>query len=138
MTENQAQYSVTPTLVEQFASGWLADNGLAVLSVRAGEELESAEIIALAAGTKTLFNLVTLLCREQSRIAECAQLWSEARDCFDTAFNAWHGTILKDKQELLCYLAELSRYAELASERVEFYSPNDAERRARAVRKAQE
>jgi hypothetical protein len=39
MEENETQYRVSPTLVQQFAGGWLADENLTALSVRSGDRL---------------------------------------------------------------------------------------------------
>jgi hypothetical protein len=93
MAENQTPYSLSPTLVEQFASGWLADSSLAALSIRSGQQLDLSEIIALCASAKSLYELVTLLCRQQSRIATCAALWQEAQSVFNSAAQTWQDVL---------------------------------------------
>src|SRR5690242_13301621 len=79
MAGNHARYSIEPSTVQLFATGWLADNGVAVLTVRSGEQLRPAEIIELAAGARALFSLVTLLCRRTDQIHDCAALWEETQ-----------------------------------------------------------
>jgi hypothetical protein len=135
MAGNHARYSIEPSTVQLFATGWLADNGVAVLTVRSGEQLRPAEIIDLAAGARALFSLVTLLCRRTDQIHDCAALWEETLVCYQRAQAAWAD--IETQDELLkAYLAQLARSIELAQDRRELYNVEGWERKVLLGQKA--
>jgi hypothetical protein len=119
-------YSLSTTLVEQFSSGWLADTRLAAISMRSGDRLETSEIIELAAGAKSLYNTITLLCRQQTRITECAALWKEALGVFEAAAQAWQDVPL-DCELLACHRQQLEHLSNLCRDRLTLYQPSSAE-----------
>jgi hypothetical protein len=126
MEEANTPYCVTPSLVDQFASGWLADNGLAALSMRSGERLEPGEIIELCAGGRSLHELITLLCREQTRIDRCAALWKEALEAFESASRIWQD-VPEDGDLVTYHRQQLERLRELAKDRCKLYQPSTEE-----------
>jgi hypothetical protein len=105
------------------------------MTVLSGESVDSAEIIELCGGARALYVLVTLLCREQSRITPCALLWQEALSIFEAASKIWQDVPL-DGELVALHRRQLERLCDLARDRVALYTVNGAERRALAVRRA--
>jgi hypothetical protein len=116
-----------PSLVEEFSQGWLTDNGLMALSVQADEAIKAEEIIELAAGARSIYELTTLLCREQTRLTECAKLWQEAREVFETAVRIWED-VPQDGELVTYHRCQLERLYGLALDRCELYNPSATER----------
>jgi hypothetical protein len=123
-------------LVEQFVSGWLADAGLVVLSIRAGELPQASELIDLAAAAKSVFNLATLVSRQQTRIAQYAQLWEQTLAAFQTAHKAWEGIDSAQNNLIAWHLSQLERLCVLAQDRLALYTIEDVTRKRLVVRKA--
>jgi hypothetical protein len=115
-------------LVEQFVSGWLADNGLVALSIRAGDRPRASELLDLVAGAKSVYSLVALLCRGQTRIANCATLWQETLNTFETARQAWDGIAEDGEVTLSWHLGQLERLCELSRDRLELYAIDKVDR----------
>jgi hypothetical protein len=115
-------------LVQEFVAGWLADNGLTALSIRAGDPLAAGELIDLGAGAKSVFSLVALLSRQQTRIAQCAQLWQEALSAFEAAREAW-ADVAADGEVTRWHRSQLERLCDLAQDRLELYTIDKVDRK---------
>jgi hypothetical protein len=101
-------------LLIEFCSGWACDNGMAAISVHAGEVVDQEELLELSAGAKTLFNLTTLVCRGYDRILDCHRLWIETLGTFQKALAAWVDMPADHDPPLRFYLMQLERFCELA------------------------
>jgi hypothetical protein len=77
-------------LLQEASSGWTCDNGMVVLSIRAGEPVDPAQLIELCSGARTLFSLTTLASRGIDRVADCRRLWSDTLETFRKAIAAWN------------------------------------------------
>jgi hypothetical protein len=115
-------------LLLEFSRGWASDNGLTALSVRAGESVDSSQLIELCSGAKTLFSLATLVCRTQARILDCHRLWVEVLETFAKAQAAWSDVPTDCEPTLHFYLQQLERLRELTASRVDLYEISQSER----------
>jgi hypothetical protein len=117
-------------IAREFAAGWVMDNSLCALSVRAGEKVLPEEIIELAAGAKALFLLATLACRLVDQIRECATLWKETLKVFREGLEVW-GDARKWKNPLKrAYCRQLERLGALGRDRCELYGVSEVDRKA--------
>jgi hypothetical protein len=121
----------------EFTQGWLSDNSMMVLSIRAGEPPQASELIDLAAAAKSVFSLVILVCRQQTRIIQCAQLWEQTLAVFEKARQVWVGVEV-ETDLIAWYLNQLERFCELSRDRLELYQLEGQDRRRLVVRKAAE
>jgi hypothetical protein len=135
MANTRPQYIVHLAIVEQFALGLLADNQLMAESVASGTPIELSEVVELAAGIRSLYNLATLTSRELNRVKDCYTLWTETRDQFEQLCRAWAG-VPQDGELISWHRAQLEHLRLLARDRTELYSISEAERLEHAANRA--
>jgi len=109
-------------LLREVSSGWICDNGMAVMTARAGESVDPGELFELASNAKTMFNLSVLVCRQEHRITDCRELWADAHQTFCAAVSAWSDIPASQDSLLRFYLMQLHRLRELSAARVNLYS----------------
>lgn len=134
MADEHTPNAVELSTVGIFAQGWSTDNALVALAVRNGEAPEQAEIIELIAGAQCVFSLVTIFCRQQTRIEDCAALWTEALELYAQALEHWVDVPLSSHTG--CLVRALERLRERCADRLEVYRPLGADRRALVARRA--
>jgi hypothetical protein len=127
MADTRPQYIVRALTVQQFALGFAADNQLLAENVANGAPVALSEIVELAAGARSLYNLATLASREYGRVHQCYALWTETRDQFETLCRAWT-EVPPDGELVSWHRSQLERLRELAADRCELYLINESER----------
>jgi hypothetical protein len=115
-------------LLSEFSTGWTCDNGMAGMSIRAGEPVDPSELLELSAGAKALFSLATLAGRRHDRISDVHKLWVDMFEVFRKALAAWTGVPTDRDPMLLFYRKQLERLCELAAFRLDLYSVSQSER----------
>jgi hypothetical protein len=120
--------AVPPSIVEEFAQGWLMDSSLTALSISAGESVEPSELIELCSGAKTVFSLATLACREHDRVSDCYRMWTDTLEVFQQARAAWADVPMQDPL-IRIYVMQLDRLVILSRDRIDLYTISEAERR---------
>ena len=98
------------------------------MAVQAGAEISPAEIVELMANTRSLYNLSTLRSRDFDRIDQCHALWQQTTEQFEQLCRAWEG-VAPSGELIGWHRAQLHRLLDLASDRVELYEPEGADRR---------
>jgi len=128
---------MSPAFVEDFAIGLIADNVFLAQSVAAGESVTLGEALELAAGTRALYDLATLVSRDVELMEDCFVLWRETASKFEALCNAW-ADVPEDGEIVSWHRIQLQRLRALAIDRVELYQPESQDRRRLVVRRAAE
>jgi hypothetical protein len=66
----------------RFASGWLMDSTIVAAFIRTGESVDSAQLLELCSGARTLFSLATLVGRGTDKILDNHHLWADTLETF--------------------------------------------------------
>jgi len=123
-------------LLLEFSSGWVCDNAMTAMSIRAGEPVDFSELIELCSGAKTLFSLATLVCRQMPQVRDCHRLWRDVLETFERAQIAWADVSVDNEPVLRFHLGQLSRLLELSRDRIDLYSVSQSEFLEHARRRA--
>jgi hypothetical protein len=101
----------------------------------AGQKLSAETVVQLSAETEAVYMLASLEGRGLDLIKQHRELWKRTSEFFDAAVAIWEG-VPPDGELVSVHRRELKRLAEIAKDRVLFYSI-DGERRDYMRRKAE-
>ena len=126
---------MSPGDLQTFALEALHDNRLAAMAVEAGEKLSPQTVVQLRAEIEAIYILASLEGRGLDLIEQHKKLWKRTSDFFAAAVEIWEA-VPPDGELVSVHRRELERLAEIAKDRVLFYSI-DGERRDYMRRKAE-
>jgi hypothetical protein len=115
------------SISQEFSFSLPLDNGLLRQSVMAGEPIDLAEVLSLAAMAQALFISVTLESRTLEWVNECYELWAEAARLFGELCDSWAG-VESGEQSIAWLRGQLTHYHELCEDRMSLYSEGRARR----------
>jgi hypothetical protein len=121
-------------VIQEFAFSLPADSCLLRASVAAGEPIDQAEVLSLAAAIQSIYISVALESRALGRIDACHQLWAEAAGLFSELCDSWVG-IDSDDPQVHWLRGRLTHFASLARDRMSLYDVSERERLAHAARR---
>ena len=120
--------------LQSFSREVLCAQRLAALAAQAGESLSFETIVRLSAEAELIYTLANLEGRHLDLIEQHRALWQRACEFFDAAVSIW-ASVEADGELLRAHRSELEKLAEIARDRVQFYSIHDIDRRAYRLRK---
>jgi hypothetical protein len=83
--------------------------------------------VALAAGSRAIYDLVSIESRGLQKIDQCASLWREALAYFEAAEAAWIG-VPQDGEALTYHRQALAHFRDLCADRLEIYTIDEPQR----------
>jgi len=113
----------------------LHDNRLAAMAVEVGEKLSLQTVVQLTAETQAIYVLTSLEGRGLDLVKQHRELWERTSEFFAAEVAIWEA-VQPDGELVSVHRRELERLAEIAKDRVLFYSI-DGERRDYMRRKAE-
>ena len=119
---------MSPSDLQTFTREALCGQKMAALAVEAGEKLSLQTVVQLGAEIETIYILASLESRGLDLIAQHKELWQRTSDFFAAAVSIW-ASIEADGELLGVHRSELQRLAQMAIDRVEFYTFAESERR---------
>jgi hypothetical protein len=122
---------VSPPDLQTFTHEVLCDNRLAA----GGQKLPLEAVVQLRAEIEAVFMLANLERRGLDLVKQHRELWKRTLQFFEAALAIWEG-VPPDGELVSTHRRELERLAEIAKDRVLFYSI-DGERRDYMRRKAE-
>ena len=104
------------------------------MAVVAGERLSLQTVVQLGAEIEAIYILASLEGRGLDLIQQHQELWQRTSDFFAAVVSIW-ASVEADGELLRAHRSELEKLAEIARDRVQFYSIHDIDRRAYRLRK---
>jgi hypothetical protein len=118
-------------VIQEFAYGLSTDSALLRVQVIAGEQIDQAEVLSLAAMAQSLFITTTLASRELGRIDDYRRLWGETARLFGELCSAWADTA-SDEQSITWLRGRLEHFWLLCEDRTSLYSVSESDRKQHA------